>query len=91
MLARRGIKAANEGLCLVVFDAELDRVRDILHDIAKDEAPRPEDLAQSVKNKTREKWDGLLTEDLLCKSFASRDLDVPSALSATQQIIGCVS
>lgn len=87
MLACRGIKAANEGICLVVFNMEIDRVRDILFDIAHDEPPRPEALAQSVKNKAREKWDGLLTEELLCKSFASRELDVAGATAAAREVV----
>ena len=87
MLARRDVKATNEGLCLVVFNTELDRLRDILCDIANDDPPKPEDLARSVQNKARAKWDGLLTDELLCKSFASRELDVLGAIATTQAMI----
>jgi ATP-dependent Lhr-like helicase len=86
MLVRRGIKAANEGICLVVFDAERERFRDVLYDIANDSPPRPEDLAQSIQNKVREKWDVLLTDELLCKSFASREIDVIGATTAAKDI-----
>lgn len=82
MLAKKDVKATNEGLCLVVFNAERDRLRDLLYDIANDKPPKPEDLARLIRNKAREKWDGLLTEELLCKSFASSELDVPGAIAA---------
>lgn len=87
MLARRDVKATNEGLCLVAFNTDLDRLRDILFDIANDDPPKSEDFAQSVQNKAREKWDGLLTDELLCKSFASRELDVLGTIATTQAIM----
>lgn len=86
MLMRRGMKAANEGICLVVFDAEREGLRDVLYDIANDSPPRPEDLAQSIQNKVREKWDVLLTDELLCKSYASREIDVIGATTAAGEI-----
>jgi ATP-dependent Lhr-like helicase len=86
MLARKDIRAANEGVCIVVFNAEFDRLQDILFDIANDTPAREEDLAQSVQNKMKEKWDGLLTEELLCKSYASRELDVEGAVVALRRI-----
>lgn len=88
MLARRRVRAANEGICLVVFDAEVDRIWDILRGITNEEPPPAEYLAQSVKNKVREKWDGLLTEELLCKSFASRELSVTGAVTTARDIAG---
>ena len=40
----------------------------------------PELLADSVQNKLREKWDYLLTEQLLRKTYASRELDLEGAV-----------
>jgi hypothetical protein len=37
-----------------------------------------------VENKIREKWDGLLPEDLLNASFASANLDVQGAKNAME-------
>lgn len=86
MLARKGIRAANEGVCVVVFNAEFERLQDILFDTANDTPARAEDLAQSVQNKMKEKWDGLLTEELLCKSYASRELNVEGAVAALRRL-----
>jgi hypothetical protein len=38
--------------------------------------PNPEQLAETVENKVKEKWDSLLPEQLLNKTFASRELDI---------------
>lgn len=84
MLGRKGIRAANEGICLVAFNAEHDRLKNLLDDIAHDVPPTPEALAQPIQNKIREKWDWLLTDALLCKSFASEELDVPGAMAAAK-------
>ena len=84
MLARKGIKASNEGICLVAFHAEQDHLGRLLHDIAHEGSPTPDALAEPVQNKVREKWDWLLTDNLLCKSFASEELDVPGAISAAR-------
>jgi ATP-dependent Lhr-like helicase len=86
MLARQHAQATNEGLCLLLPDAEVDQVRSLFYDMARDTAPSAEDLARGVQNKPREKWDGLLPEDLLCKSFASRELDVPGAVAVARHI-----
>ncbi len=81
MLGQKGIRAANEGICLVAFNAEHDHLKNLLYDIARDVPPTPEALAQPIQNKIREKWDWLLTDTLLCKSFASEELDVPGAMA----------
>jgi len=84
MLGRKGIKASNEGICLVAFHAEQDHLAHLLYDIAHDDPPTPEELAEPIQNKVREKWDWLLTDALLCKSFASEVLDVPGAMTAAK-------
>jgi ATP-dependent Lhr-like helicase len=84
MLGRKGIKASNEGICLVAFHAEQDHLARLLYDIAHDDPPTPEALAEPIQNKVCEKWDWLLTDTLLCKSFASEKLDVPGAMIAAK-------
>lgn len=88
MLSRRGIRSTNEGMYLAILDSEADRIRDIFHDIAIDDSPPGEYLAQSVGTKLREKWDWLLTEELLCKSFASTELNVTDAIITARRIAG---
>ena len=48
----------------------------MLQDIAVGSAEDPIQLAATVPNKTIEKWDGMLPDDLLSASFASAKLDV---------------
>ena len=86
MLSRRGLRASNEGLCLLIMEAAADRVFDALYDIANEPPPLSEELAASVQNKMREKWDGLLTEALLSKTFASKELDVGRAVEAARRM-----
>ena len=62
ILGRKGVKASNEGICLVAFNAEQDHLARLLYDIAHDDPPTPEELAEPIQNKVREKWDWLLTD-----------------------------
>ena len=87
MLARNGLRASNEGMYVAVYVEEAERVNNILEDIAADGIPAPEALAHTVKNNVSEKWDWLLPEDLLCKTFASRELDVEGAHVAVQSLV----
>jgi len=86
MLSRRGLRAINEGICLVVLDSECDRVLDAFYDISNEPAPTAHELVEAVQNKLREKWDGLLPVALLDKSFASREVDVAGALESARQL-----
>lgn len=88
MLSRRGFRAINEGICLVVLDAECARVFDAFCDLANEPAPRAHELVAPVQNKLREKWDGSLPPALLDKSFASREVDVAGALESARRLIG---
>ncbi len=40
------------------------------------------ELAETVQNKFRQKWDPLLPSDLLTESFASESFDIDGALDA---------
>jgi len=86
MLAARGLRATNEGLCLVVLDAQVDNVLDALHGISIEPLPSGEGLAVQVANKLREKWDGLLPDNLLCKNYASSELDVTESVGAARAL-----
>ncbi len=86
LLASRGLTAINEGLSLTVFDAAAEAVLDAFLDIATSPPVSGADLAVDVKNKLREKWDGFLPEDLLCKNFASTDIAVEEAVAFAKQI-----
>lgn len=76
---RRGYKAENEGLCLKLRVADLDSVSDILFDLSEGAFPTETELAGEILNKVQEKWDWLLTDDLLSRNYASHNLDIPGA------------
>jgi ATP-dependent Lhr-like helicase len=79
MLMRLGLKAANEGLCIRIFGADPEEVLGALNKVCGSPRPNPEQLADLVQNKLKEKWDYLLTDGLLKKNYASRELDLDGA------------
>jgi division protein CdvB (Snf7/Vps24/ESCRT-III family) len=77
MLQVRGKRTVFDGgLSIPVKDASVESVHEILQEIADEPTMDPKQLASKVPNKTFEKWDGLLPDELLCASFASAKLDV---------------
>lgn len=87
MLTSRKLRAQNEGIVVAVRDAKPEQVFDALFDIANEPPPVPEALAAVVANKQHDKWDWVLPEELLCKNFASSELDVPAAVSAARDVM----
>lgn len=79
MLAQRGCRALNEGICLTAIDVSVDELKDAMADIAKATDILGTELVENVQNKEREKWDHLLPAELLNKGFAARELDIPGA------------
>lgn len=51
---------------------------------ARGPVPDPLDLARKIGNKTTEKFDGWLSEDLLCEQYASASLDCPGAVEVAR-------
>lgn len=80
ILRRNGLKAESEGLTITIHDSNLDDVLRKFREIERIPQPAPEQLAASVQNKMSDKWDYMLTEQLLNKTYASRELDVDTAL-----------
>lgn len=77
MLQVRGKRTVFDGgLSISVKDSSVSSIREMLQDIAVGSAEDPIQLAATVPNKTIEKWDGMLPDDLLSASFASAKLDV---------------
>lgn len=87
MLGGLGMRASNEGLSLVAFDVPADRVFDAFLDIADSPPPTGEEVAAAVKNKYRGKYDGLLSDALLCRNFGSSELDVAGAIATAHRLI----
>lgn len=78
-LEHRGCKVENEGLCLILRNADLDSVSDILFDLSEAAFPTEAELTGEIFNKVQEKWDWLLTDELLSRNYASHNLDIEGA------------
>lgn len=87
LLKRRNLQAENEGMSVVVFSVERDRIIDIIGELAEDTLLSDIQLAASVRTKMREKWDWLLTERLLCADYAASVLDVAAARAACHELL----
>jgi ATP-dependent Lhr-like helicase len=87
LLQSQGIPAISHGLYLEARDTDIHRLRQTIERLgcAQFEAT---DLAAVVENKIREKWDGLLPNDVLDASFASENLDVTGAQTAMRRLCG---
>ena len=82
MLQSLGYKGMHDGASLVISNAPVEKVKGSLALLSARESMDPVALASSVKNKVREKWDGLLPADLLDVNFASSCLNVEGTISA---------
>lgn len=86
LLGRRELTAVNEGVYVLIIGANTAQVRASLESIANEVGLSPEELASTVKNKVREKWDVLLAEDLLNKTFASTEFDIAGAVDTARTL-----
>ncbi|MBI3043996.1 MAG: DEAD/DEAH box helicase [Betaproteobacteria bacterium] len=73
-----GLAAVNEGIAVRVYNATGIEVRRAIASLLED-APDEVRIAAYAHNKFREKWDGLLPEELLSANYASGYLDVKGA------------
>lgn len=78
-LERRGYKVENERLCLKLREADVDSVSDMLFDLSESAFPTEGELVSEILNKVQEKWDWLLTDELLSRNYASHNLDIAGA------------
>ena len=86
MLTRQGLRAANEGLSIVVLGCTADAVQEALLDITEAPTPAPEEIAATVQNKYVDKWDSVLPEELLTRNYASDQLDVQGAVGCAKNL-----
>jgi ATP-dependent Lhr-like helicase len=87
MLRSKGLKAANEGVSVVVFNSSPDELASCLHALLKEGLPDTYELAISVANKATEKYDAFLTNELLSSNYASSRLDAEGALTAVRALV----
>lgn len=86
LLMGRGVPATNEGVALTVPSVSTDRLFDTLADIAETPILDPVEVLAAAKNILREKWDWMMPEPMLRKSFASLCLDLDGARMAAKQL-----
>jgi len=86
LLAYQGLTTTNEGLAINATNTSTDRFLDVLTEIAEMNDLESEAILVNTKNILREKWDWVLPEPLLRKSFASLALDFAGARDLAHQI-----
>lgn len=86
MLMHHNLRASNEGMLVRINGANQSELLNAFSRIKHAQQLSPEQLVDSVKNKLKEKWDNLLTEQLLRKGFASRELDMDGAIQFASEI-----
>jgi ATP-dependent Lhr-like helicase len=86
ILAAYGHAPTGEGLAISVANTTPLELAAQLIVMLTGPAPDATDLAATVRNKTAEKYDGLLPETLLDQAFAARSLDVPGAWAALRAV-----
>lgn len=86
LLARYGLQASNEGLVVNITGSSKDRVLDTLGEITEIENIDPDLLLTDSKNILRGKWDWVMPEAMVRRSFASLFLDLAGALNTARSI-----
>ena len=77
----------NEGIALAVSGTSQEEVRSILQEFVAAVPPDPFELARTVANKAREKYDHFITDELLSADYAALRIDIEGALSAAKEIL----
>lgn len=86
-LSLKGLKVINEGLCLLIREASVDRISDLLFDMTEGAFPGESELTEAVLNKLEAKWDWLLPKPMLAGNYASHHLDIPATQGYLQELI----
>lgn len=87
-LRRLNVEALDCRVAVEVKNGDLSAVVAALHTIAYQETLEPVELAQGVLTKAREKYDGLLGDELLTLDFAARSIDVDSLPEVARRLLG---
>jgi ATP-dependent Lhr-like helicase len=78
-LANQGLQVGQDGVCLTVKGTTPTGLWTLVQELAGAPQPDPLALAETVRAKSRDKYDRYLGEDLLNMAYAARALDVPAA------------
>jgi len=82
ILQAKGLEATSHGIYVEIRQTEEAIVIDVLEEILRLPPPDSVEIAATVQNKMRQKWDALLPADLLDAGFASENLDLAGTLAA---------
>jgi ATP-dependent helicase Lhr and Lhr-like helicase len=78
-LANQGVHVGQDGVCLTVRGTTPTGLWSLLQELASAPQPDPVALAETVRAKSRDKYDRYLGADLLNLAYAARALDLPAA------------
>jgi len=86
LLARHGLSAGQDGLCLTVRGTSPLALWELVRDLAVSPRPDPLELAAGVRVRTRDKYDCYLGPELLSWAYAARALDVPGTWEVLAEV-----
>ena len=78
MLRAKGLRAVNEGIAIMAMHSS-DELTECLKLLKDEGVPNAYELARSVVNKAKEKYDLFLTDELLSADYAASKLDADGA------------
>lgn len=82
MLRAKGMKAVNEGIAILVMNSSAEELADCLSVLNNEGVPDALELARSISNKAKEKYDLFLTDELLSADYAVSKLDAEGAFKS---------
>lgn len=85
-LRHAGLKVSRDGLAIDVEDVKPPKVARLLQRFAREGLPEEEELALLVRTTRTEKWDWVLSPELLARDYASRRLDIDGAMRFLRRI-----
>lgn len=77
-LANQGVHVGQDGVCLTVKGVTPTGLWNLVQELASAPQPDPVALAETVRAKSRDKYDRYLGADLLNLAYAARALDIPA-------------
>ncbi len=86
MLRAKGLKAVNEGIAIIVIQSSAEELTNCLRVLINEGVPDAFELAMSIDNKAKEKYDLFLTDELLSADYAASKLDSEGALKAISNL-----
>jgi ATP-dependent Lhr-like helicase len=82
-----GLDVSVAGLALAVAGADAVEISALFGDLARRPTPDPVVLAAAVANRTVDKYDELLSDELLAAGYAARTFDCPGAWKFLRQFV----